>query len=151
MKSIIFLAAMCVAASGVSAKGVCADNVCEKFYNAAITSHLSASMQSIITTDEATRKGSQEAAIAHYVSSMKAVTQEMKGRVQPEYQASLASAKGNKEVTASIKNLYTKWLSGINYFEKSVLDSQYAKDLQYKKDKISIEEAWVKLQVEAGI
>jgi len=154
MKKLLLGLVLCVPVLGM-AKGVCDKDVCEKFYKAAVVSHFGISMKSTIIGEQSYQvrmiEKDESKGIAVYVDGMETAVKEAKDEVLPLYQASLKSAQGNKDVSAAIKELYTKWLAGVSYFQRAVTETPRAKDEQVKIDRKAIEDAWAKVQVEAGI
>jgi hypothetical protein len=147
----IFLATV---SSFAHAKGPCANEVCEDFYKAARVTHFRIFMESTIVGEKAFQAEALEGvqgAAAVYVDGLKAAAKEAKGQVSPKYQAALKSATSNKEVTAALKDLYTKWLSGITFYQNGYTEKPANKDRQYNVDKKAIDDAWVRVQTEAGI
>jgi hypothetical protein len=116
--------------------------------------HMTMSAKSITIGEEAAQvefatKDSSKG-IAVRAEKMIAALNQAKATVTPLYQAAATSAKGNKAVTEALKALYTTWLTSVSYFV-TTFDEQKAKNAQFTKDKKAIDDAWVKVQVEAGI
>lgn len=154
MKKITALILLAGIISVAQARTPCANEVCEEFYKAARVTHFRIFMESTIVGEKAFQaevsQGVQSAG-GVYVDGLKAAVKEAKGEVSPKYQAALKSATSNKEVTTALKDLYSKWLSGITFYQNGYTEKPANKDRQYNVDKKSIDDAWVRVQTEAGL
>lgn len=145
---------LAISAGAVFAKGPCADDVCKGFYDAVSITHFRTSMESVIVGEKAYQgsEGGKDVrkAAEIYVDGMNEVVKQAKEKVMPEYQASLKSSKGNREVQAALKDMYAKWLAGITYFVKYPLE-RGEKEVRFRNDQKAVDDAWAKVQAEAGI
>jgi len=154
MKKIFALILLAAISAFAQAKTPCANRVCEEFYQLALVTNFSTSMQASLLNEKAFQAEAStggESAAAVYADGMRNVVKEAKEKVSPKYQAALKSAASNKEVTVALKELYTKWLSGMTYYQNGYTESIRAKEKQYKQIKNSIDDAWARVLTEAGI
>jgi len=129
-----------------AAKQLCADDVCLKFSQRANIALIQARTDVILA-----QRDEQQKTIPSAVEAMMAKTKSYREEVQPLYKAALASVAGNAEATTAVKDYMKIWTAAINTFPMSTIKPMGEREAEYESYAAKLNDAWAKIQIEAGI
>lgn len=129
-----------------AAKQLCADDICLKFSQRASIALVQAKTDVILLREE-----EYQNRIPSAVEAVMAKTKSYREEVQPLYKAALASVAGNAEATAAVKEYMKVWTAAINTFPMSTVKSMGEREAEYQSYATKLNDAWARVQIEAGI